>query len=568
MPLLTVENLHISFGGGPDVQQAVKQLSFTLASGELLAIVGESGSGKSVTALSLLQLLPPGALVTGKALFSPEGEPATDLTAADAGTIRSIRGNRISMIFQEPMTSLNPVRTCGNQLREAIQTHQRINRKQAREEALRLLQLVRMPDPAAMLRRYPHQLSGGQQQRLMIAMAMSCRPSLLIADEPTTALDVTVQRAVLDLIRDLQQQQGMGVLFITHDLGLVADVADRVLVLRSGEAVEYGTVKEVLQHPAHPYTRALLRCRPAAQPRGIPLPVDDPEEKAQRIQVQSPAPAVQQVLQKHTILEVNNLVVEFPRRRGMFRPRPAPFRAVDHISFTVNGGEILGLVGESGCGKSTLAKTILQLIRPRSGEVLLNGRNLHAPFSGSQRVKRRELQIVFQDPFGSLNPKMTIGEAIAEPMLVHGICSSHRDRHQQVVELLESVELKADHYHRYPHQFSGGQRQRICIARALAADPSFLVFDESVSALDVRIQAQVLNLLLELRSRIGFSAIFISHDLGVVRYVCERMLVMQAGKIVESGDSDTLFNHPRHPYTRELIRAIPGKQLLPVPPGW
>jgi len=568
MPLLTVDKLDISFGAGAGSHLAVQQLSFSVSPGELLAIVGESGSGKSVTALSLLQLLPDAARVSGTALFTPEGASPVELLGADASTIRSIRGNGISMVFQEPMTSLNPVRSCGDQLREAILSHQRISRQQVKEQALRLLQLVRMPEPAAILRRYPHQLSGGQQQRLMIAMAMSCRPSLLIADEPTTALDVTVQKAVLELIRELQQQQGMGVLFITHDLGLVAEVADRVLVLKNGQAVEEGNTAQVLTAPAHPYTQALLRSRPVLYPRGTPLPVAYGEDETPTVFTVQPPLATPTKKQAEAVLEVRNLVVEFPARRRFFRKISPPHRAVDGVSFTVGRGEVLGLVGESGCGKSTLAKTILQLIQPASGEVLLNGRNLHTQRAARQRALRRELQIVFQDPFGSLNPRMTIGEAIAEPMQVNGLHGGRARRQERVVQLLESVRLPADHYHRYPHQFSGGQRQRICIARALAADPAFLVFDESVSALDVRIQAQVLNLLQELRTSLGFSAIFISHDLGVVRYVCERMLVMQAGKIVESGDSDALFHHPGHPYTRQLIEAIPGKNLFSAPPPY
>ncbi len=553
MPLLQVEDLHIAFGP----VEAVRHLSFAMEPGEMLAIVGESGSGKSVTALSLMQLLAGQARVQGKAWFGAGDAPVLDLLQADARALRSLRGGQVAMIFQEPMTSLNPVMTCGAQLTEAIRAHRACSRSAARETALRLLERVRLPDPAAVLRRYPHQLSGGQQQRLMIAMAISGHPALLIADEPTTALDVTVQRAVLELIRELQQERGMAVLFITHDLGLVADVADRVLVMYRGEAVETGTVEQVLRNPRHPYTRALLSCRPARYLRGEPLPVvgDAGLEAGWTTPLATPAPADPLVNPK-PVLEVQDLVVEYPAHRSFTGKTREPYRAVDRVSFTVSKGEMLGLVGESGCGKSTLAKALLQLVKPASGSILLNGMPIR--YGGH---RRSELQIVFQDPFGSLNPRLSIGEAIAEPILVRGTLRNRRQREERVVQLLEQVQLPADHRHRYPHQFSGGQRQRICIARALAAEPSFLVFDESVSALDVRIQAQVLNLLNRLSAELGFSALFISHDLAVVRYLCPRMMVMQAGRIVEAGDSDVLYRHPRHACTQELIRAIPGRSL-------
>lgn len=498
--------------------------------GELLAIVGESGSGKSITALSVLQLLPKEAITKGKIHFG-----GNDLLKLNNKDINRIRGNKISMIFQEPMTSLNPVLTCGKQVMESLVTHNKLSNKEAEQKTISLFEKVGLPNPAAMVNRYPHQLSGGQKQRVMIAMAMSCDPQLLIADEPTTALDVTVQKNVLELIRSLQQQNQMGVIFITHDLGLVAGIADKVAVMYKGEIVEKGTVTQVLRAPKHHYTRSLLNCRPAART----LPGNDANTKV--------------------MLEVKDLVVSYPVKKNIFGKTVEEFNAVDHVSFKVRKGETVGLVGESGCGKTTLGRAILQLVHADNGEILLNGTNIISLSGSELRSVRKDLQIVFQDPYGSLNPRISIGNAITEPLKIHRLLNSKKDRKDKVVALLEKVGLNADHFDRYPHQFSGGQRQRICIARALAMDPSFLVFDESVSALDVSIQAQVLNLLNDLKKEFGFTSIFISHDLAVVHYISDRIMVMNKGKIVEEGTADQVFYHPVNEYTKQLIAAIPGK---------
>ncbi|HNL66571.1 MAG TPA: ABC transporter ATP-binding protein, partial [Ferruginibacter sp.] len=535
--------------------------------GELLAIVGESGSGKSVSALSLLRLLPKQSTVTGHAFLHRWEEQPLDLIELPQADMNEIRGSNIAMIFQEPMTSLNPVFTCGYQVMESIRLHQKVNKKIARQKAIALFEQVQLPDPAGMIKRYPHELSGGQKQRVMIAMAMSSNPALLIADEPTTALDVTVQKNILELIRQLQRQNNMGVIFITHDLGIVADIADKIAVMHKGEIVEQGIAKEVLAKPRHPYTRALLACRPASNPKGKRLPVVSDflgvDESLVNVQ---PAPNEPRSEKEKTetpdpILQVQNLSVQFPTRKNLFGKAVEFFNAVDNVSFDVMPGDIVGLVGESGCGKTTLGRTILQLVKPTSGNIILHGEDISKIKTPSLRSLRKDFQIVFQDPYGSLNPRLTIGEAILEPLKVHGMGSTGSNRKEKVIELLEKVNLKAEHYNRYPHQFSGGQRQRICIARALVLEPQFLVFDESVSALDVSVQAQVLNLLTDLKAAFGFTAIFISHDLAVVHYISNRILVMQQGKIVEQGSADQVYQQPAHEYTRKLLDAIPGKSL-------
>lgn len=573
MPLLlSIRNLSIHFGKGHERMTAVRNISLEIKKGELLAIVGESGSGKSVTALSLLKLLPKQSSVTGHAFLYRWEEQPQDLIQLPPSKINDVRGSNITMIFQEPMTSLNPVFTCGYQVMESIMLHQKVSKKIARKKAIELFEKVQLPDPPGMLKRFPHQVSGGQKQRVMIAMAMSSNPSLLIADEPTTALDVTVQKNILELIRELQQQNNMGVIFITHDLGIVADIADKIVVMHKGEIVEQGNAKEILSSPKHPYTKALLACRPAGQSKNKRLPVvsDFLGTKEPQVTGHSSSVIEQTNSSKHqtsnpepqtTILDIRNLNVHFPIKKNIFGKPVKFFKAVDDVSFDVQQGDILGLVGESGCGKTTLGRSILQLIKPTSGNILLNGEDIAKMKASRLRSLRKDLQIVFQDPYGSLNPRITIGEAILEPLKVHGILNNRNERKEKVTELLEKVNLKPDHFNRYPHQFSGGQRQRICIARALALDPSFLVFDESVSALDVSVQAQILNLLNDLKNEFGFTAIFISHDLSVVHYICNRILVMQQGRIIEEGTSDQVYHDPVNEYTRKLVKSIPGKLL-------
>ena len=585
-PLLQVQNLLIDFIAEGAVSNAVKNISFSILPGEIVAIVGESGSGKSVTALSLMQLLPKQANIKGQLLFSNKEKATVDLLKISPKQINAIRGKDMAMIFQEPMTSLNPVFTCGYQVMEAIQLHEQISLTAAREKTIALFEKVHLPHPPEMINRYPHQLSGGQKQRVMIAMAMSCNPSLLIADEPTTALDVTVQKTILQLIKELQQQTGMGVIFITHDLGLVADIADKVLVMYKGEIIEQGKTKNVLLHPQQPYTKALMACRPAMHQRGERLPVvsdffsvsslspdlnfnaiSQEERVAEKIIPPSAGNLqMQKILTKkdslEIILKVENLKIYYPGKKTIFGKTPQPFKAIDNVSFIVTKGETIGLVGESGCGKTTLGRAILQLIPITSGNIILNGKNLAALSKKDLKPVRKNLQIVFQDPYGSLNPRVMIGNAIMEPMKVHGILATANQRKEKVIELLEKVNLSADYFNRYPHQFSGGQRQRICIARALALNPSFLIFDESVSALDVSVQAQVLNLLNDLKKTFGFTSIFISHDLSVIRYLSDRILIMNKGKIVEEGPADKVYFTPENDYTKKLIDAIPGKTMI------
>jgi peptide/nickel transport system ATP-binding protein len=577
--LLSIQNLSIQFSNEGEKTIAVKDTSIEIKRGELVAIVGESGSGKSVTALSLLQLLPTQSIVKGKTIFfQKDKQPADLINLTDKG-INEIRGASIAMIFQEPMTSLNPVFTCGKQIMEVIQLHQKVNAATAKEKTIALFEKVKLPNPAAIINRYPHELSGGQKQRVMIAMAISCNPALLIADEPTTALDVTVQKTILELLKELQLQNNMGVILITHDLGVVADIADKIIVMYKGEIVEQGLTKEVLLQPQHPYTKALLACRPAGKAKGERLPVVSDfmgeVSNGQLVPIaigsnkQSAISSEQQIASPTTekeklpaVLEVENLKVYFPVKKKLFGKATQFFKAVDDVSFEVTYGETLGLVGESGCGKTTLGRTILQLIPATEGKIYLEGEDITQIKADALRNMRKDLQIVFQDPYGSLNPRITIGNAILEPLMVHGILADKNQRKEKVMELLEKVNLLPNHFNRYPHQFSGGQRQRICIARALALNPSFLIFDESVSALDVSVQAQVLNLLSDLKKEFHFTSIFISHDLSVVRYVSDRIVVMHKGKIVEQGDAEQIYHHPQNEYTQKLIEAIPGRQHL------
>ena len=561
-PLLSIKNLNIQFNNDGKLSTAVHNNSFDVAAGELVAIVGESGSGKSVTALSILKLLPDQTIINGEILFHKN--EAVDLLKLSSQKITGIRGNEIAMIFQEPMTSLNPVFTCGYQVMEAIKLHQRVSKDAARHKTIELFKQVKLPDPENLINRYPHELSGGQKQRVMIAMAMSCNPALLIADEPTTALDVTVQKTILELIKSLQTENNMGVIFITHDLGVVADIADKIIVMYKGEIVEQGYTKEILLSPKHPYTKALLACRPSGQPKGKRLPViSDFLKIGADLNQELPINEQQTTNKKQqtTILDVQNLSVAFAVKKNMFGKTIQFFEAVDDVSFIVQEGDIVGLVGESGCGKTTLGRSILQLVKPTSGKILLEDKDLAEVNPSVLRNMRKELQIVFQDPYGSLNPRITIGDSILEPLKVHSVLANNKQRKEKVLELLEKVNLDINHFNRYPHQFSGGQRQRICIARALALNPSFLIFDESVSALDVSVQAQVLNLLNDLKKEFGFTAIFISHDLSVVHYICNRILVMHKGKIVEAGTADEVYHHPQNEYTQTLINAIPGKNI-------
>lgn len=573
-PLLEVKNLVTQFRTERELMRAVNDVSFTLHAGETIGIVGESGSGKSVTSLSIMQLIPnpPGKITHGQILYHDRKGQTVDLVRADEPTMRRYRGNDIAMIFQEPMTSLNPVIRCGEQVMEAILLHQKISRDEARRKTLALFTEVQLPTPELLLDRYPHQLSGGQKQRVMIAMAMSCHPRVLIADEPTTALDVTVQKTILDLMQKLQARHNMGILFITHDLGVIAELADRVVVMYKGSVVEEGPVKEIFARPQHPYTKSLLACRPPLDYRVKRLPVvsdfmgRDPEGKIVEVhgrQEPEHISAAQRELQhaelyqRKKILELKEVRTWYPSKKSFFGKPISYTKAVDDVSFDVYEGETLGLVGESGCGKTTLGRSILKLAEGTAGQILYNGRDIVSMSEKEFRPHRRHLQLIFQDPYSSLNPRMTIGNAILEPMKYHGILNSDKARKTRVEELLKRTGLEPKHFNRYPHEFSGGQRQRICIARALALDPKFIICDESVSALDVSVQAQVLNLLNDLKEEFKFTYIFISHDLSVVKFMSDRIAVMQKGRIEEMGDADEIYRNPKSEYTRHLIASVP-----------
>lgn len=574
-PLLSIQDLSVDFTSGGTRSTAIKNISFSINKGEIVALVGESGSGKSVTSLSILQLLPspPADYVSGKILFSENGLELTDLLKKDRYSLQAIRGDKIAMIFQEPMTSLNPVFKCGEQVMEALLAHKNISGKTAKNKTIEWFEKVKLPNPKTIFYRYPHQLSGGQKQRVMIAMAMCCEPSLLICDEPTTALDVTVQKTILQLIKELQQQSGMGVIFITHDLGVVAEIADRTIVMYKGGIVEQNTVQQIFTNAQHPYTQGLLACRPLLHEKGKRLPIVSdflerkpgakipmPEVKVQVQQYSAPDLHLEtstKKTQSSILLRAEQLSVWFPSKKTFLGKTLEYTRAVDHVSFDIYKGETMGLVGESGCGKTTLGRTLLRLIEPTAGKIVYDGIDLTARKKDELRSLRKEIQIIFQDPYSSLNPRLTIGSAISEPLKVHHLFSTAEARKEKVMELLEKVDLKPEHFNRYPHEFSGGQRQRIVIARALALNPSFIVCDESVSALDVSVQAQVLNLLNDLKKEFGFTIIFISHDLSVVRYISDRIMVMNKGKIEESGSADEIYFNPKSGYTKKLIASIP-----------
>nr|WP_262905723.1 ABC transporter ATP-binding protein [Hymenobacter siberiensis] len=654
--MLTVSNLTIDFSSHRGDVRAVDNVSFELHRGETLAIVGESGSGKSVTSLALLGLIPmpPGRIASGEALFQSEKLGQTDLLKLSETDLRQVRGNDIGMIFQEPMTSLNPVYTCGSQVVEALRLHTDLTEAAAKQRTIELFTEAQLPRPEAIFSSYPHEISGGQKQRVMIAMAMACRPALLIADEPTTALDVTVQAQMLRLIDDLRRQRNTAVLFITHDLGVVAEIADRILVMYRGKVVEQGRVLDIFSNPQHPYTKGLLACRPRlsvgkkrlpvvadfmgqdasgqlfAQPAPVVALEDEaltdssPEIEAQQLHdktdtaktfpvehgVLGDVPRVEtgaapftsppELLSKKEgapvreddssteltksisgapsflergsggevssapLLEVQNLQVYFPLRKGFFRRATDYVRAVDDVSFTLYPGETIGLVGESGCGKTTLGRALLRLTEPTAGSILFEGTDLAKLSSGDLRRRRRDLQLVFQDPYAALNPMLTVGEAIWEPMRVHNVGGTRQQQKAKVLELLRTVGLRDEHFQRYPHEFSGGQRQRICIARALALQPKLIVCDESVSALDVSVQAQVLNLLNDLKREFGITYLFITHDLSVARFMSDRLLVMHQGRIVESGPAAAIYAAPQHEYTQGLLAAIPKDSLADI----
>ena len=601
--LLDIDNLVTRFYTEDGVVNAVDDISLEIHEGKTLGIVGESGSGKSVTSFSIMRLLAgTGRIDHGRISFLGK-----DLVRLPEPEMRKIRGKEISMIFQEPMTSLNPVFTAGWQVMEAIMLHQKVSKAAARQQTIELFQEVGMPDPERMVDAYPHQLSGGQKQRVMIAMALSCNPRLLIADEPSTALDVTIQAQILEILRELRDTRGMSILFITHDLGVIAEIADEVAVMFQGKIVEYGKVLDIFENPKHPYTKGLLACKPRLETKyktlptvadfmevtgeGPTLKIVEKQMTAQRLaqlttqgrgRMLHPKSQLKEMghpwedgrypedtttVNEGTrpLLSVRDLKVHFPIRRGIFLRTVGHVKAVDGISFDIYRGQTLGLVGESGCGKTTAGRAILRLIEPDAGRVLYDGTDLAELSGGDMRRMRRKMQIIFQDPYGSMNPRMTIESAITEPMVIQKIGKSAADRRDRAVALLEEVGLKAEHLRRYPHEFSGGQRQRICIARSLAVEPEFIVCDESVSALDVSVQAQVLNLLKKLQATHGLTYIFISHDLSVVKLMADMMAVMApvegGGRIIEFGPSDDIYQHPREEYTRRLIDATPKDSL-------
>jgi peptide/nickel transport system ATP-binding protein len=564
--LLSVKDLSVQFQSGSHTVTAVDGISFEVKKGEVLGIVGESGSGKSITALSINQLIRtlPNARQSGAILFQTEGEE--NLTEATERSLQQIRGRSISMIFQEPMTSLNPVMKCGRQIEEVLEIHRNLSKRERKEQVLDLLQQVMIRDVERVYHAYPSEISGGQKQRVMIAMAMACEPKLLIADEPTTALDVTIQRTIIDLMRDLQQRTGMSIIFISHDLNLVAEIADRILVMQNGKIIEQGGVANIFKETKEPYTLSLLASRPPLDRRlhRLPLPQDFEEGNTRR-----PLKQIWKELEEKKILsiaeerpvllEVEDLKVWFSLRKNWLDFRSDYVKAVDGVSFTMHKGEILGLVGESGSGKTTLGRALVRLVEPSSGKINFDGLEVSRMTKQALKKLRRRIQIIFQDPYASLNPRMSIGQAIMEPLWVHGHIQNKKEGEQEVRTLLEKVGLEPTYFNRFPNEFSGGQRQRIGIARALAARPDMLICDESVASLDVSIQAQILNLLKDLRDQEDLSILFISHDLAVIKFLSERILVMKDGLVVEQGTSDEIYENAKQTYTKKLIQAIPKK---------
>ena len=551
--LLNVKNLSIAFGKN----EVIHDISCHLNTNEILGIVGESGSGKSVSSLAILGLLPKGAskITSGNIEFENQ-----DLIPLNSKAFQKIRGNDIAMIFQEPMSSLNPSMTCGKQVEEILHQHTNLSKSEIKNEVISLFEKVKLPLPQRVFRAYPHEISGGQKQRVMIAMAIACKPKILIADEPTTALDVTVQKEIISLLKQLQKEEGMSILFISHDLSLVSEIANRILVMYQGKIVEQGTALNIFKYPKHSYTQALINSRPQLGERLNRLPtikdfINKTTDKT-IVTAEERKAFHKTIYSKPPLLEIINLEKEYVSKSGWFS-KPELFKAVDDVSFKLYEGETLGLVGESGCGKSTLANAILQLDKATSGRIFYKGSDITLLSKSELRALRKDIQIIFQDPYASLNPRIPVGKAIMEPMKVHHIGTSDEDRKERVLEILEKVDLDESFFNRYPHEFSGGQRQRIGIARAISLQPKLIICDESVSALDISVQAQVLNLLNDLKQNFGFTYIFISHDLAVVNYMSDQLVVMNKGKIEEMNDADLIYNHPKKDYTKKLIHAIP-----------
>lgn len=551
---------------------AADQVSFEVEQGEILGIVGESGSGKTVTALSILRLLQqvPGASQTGEITYFPQGKKTVRIDELSNKELLNYRGKHIAMIFQEPGAALNPVMTCGNQIIEMILLHSEISIAEAKNKTLSLLKDVRLDEPERIFESYPHQMSGGQKQRVMIAMAMACKPSILIADEPTTALDVSTQKGILDLMKALRDEHNTAIIFISHDLNLLSGFAEKALVMKDGKVVEYGTVKEVFNQPSHPYTRGLLSCRPPLKSRLFRLPVlsdflsaggtgsgFDPNHPSNQILPDERQARHKEIYAQMPLIQVQNLRVGYENKSGAFSSRKQNIHAVDQVSFDIFPGETLGLVGESGSGKTSLGRTLIRLIDPESGTIFFNGNEITNSSQNQLRNLRKSMQIVFQDPYQSLNPVLTAGQAVIEPMVVHKTVSSSEERKKKVLEMFDKVHLPRRFFDRLPSTLSGGQRQRLCIARALILNPTFLICDEAVSALDVSVQAQIINLISELKRDMGFTCLFISHDISVVRYLSDRILVMKHGKIIDQGEADALCESPNSAYTKELLQAVP-----------
>jgi len=573
---LKVDHLQVSFKTGDTNFNAVKEVSFELEPGKVIGIVGESGSGKSVTSLALMRLLDEErAKISGNIYLDDK-----ELLKLPEAVMQTYRGNHIGMIFQEPMTSLNPVLTCGHQVAEAIQLHLKANKKEARTKTIDLFKEVQLPRPEAIFDSYPHQISGGQKQRVMIAMALSCNPEILIADEPTTALDVTVQKSILELLLRIKNERNSSLIFISHDLGVIREIADEVIVMYKGKIVEQAATETIFSNPKHPYTQGLLACRPSPQFQLRKLPVISDFLKVDlQGEIQSSGLSIQEIRERYALsdeekkqhqkklysqeplLKIKNLNTWFPVKKSFLQRSTETVKAVKNVSFEVFPGETLGLVGESGCGKTTLGRSIIRLIEPNLGKITFKGQDILSLPTNDMRRMRKKMQLIFQDPYSSLNPKQTVGQAILEPMEVHRLYADQRQRKKKVLELLDRVNLLPEHFDRYPHEFSGGQRQRIVIARALALQPEFLICDESVSALDVSVQAQVLNLLKELQREFNLTYIFISHDLSVVKHIADRMMVMNKGEIIEMGDPEEIYKHPKEAYTQKLINSIPGSGI-------